>query len=115
MSNKFKRFSLVNLANNTQTSILTVPTDTTAIVKSAIVANKSAGTRNVKMTYTPVTDSGTGTEVMLIPVEGVTANQSEDVLNERNPVVLEGNDILKFEINGTSADVTVNVLFVDRE
>ena len=115
MSNKFRRFSVTDLASAEQTSVVTVPTDSTAILKTVVVANKSGGTRNVKMTYTPVTDAGTGTEVMLIPVEAVTANQSEDVILNRNPMILEGRDILKFEINGSSCDVTANVLFIDRE
>ena len=114
MSNKFRRFSITDLGSAELTSVMTVPSASTALLKSAIVANKSGGTRNVKMLYTPVTDAGTGTDVMLIPVEALTANQSEDVILNKNPIVLEGQDTLKFEISGTSADVTVNVLLLDR-
>ncbi len=112
MSNKFKRFSTTDL---TSSELVVVPANSTAILKTVVVANKSGGTRNVKMTYTPVTDVGTGTEVTLIPVEAVVANQSEDVILNKNPMVLEGRDILKFEIDGPSCDVTANVLFIDRE
>ena len=115
MSNKFKRFSISDTAALVNNTLLTVPTNTTAIVKTVIFANRSTGSRNATLSYAPVVNNVTATEVFLVPIEAVSANVSEDILNSKSPVVLEGGDILRCQSSGSSCDVTANVLFIDRE
>ena len=79
MSNKFRRFSITDLGSAELTSVMTVPSASTALLKSAIVANKSGGTRNVKMLYTPVTDAGTGTDVMSVSYTHLTLPTNREV------------------------------------
>jgi len=112
MSNKFRRFSITDVSNDT---LFTVPNNTTAILKTVVFANRSTGNRNATLSYEPVVNAVTATGVSLVPIETVGANGSEDILNSRSPVVLEGGDILRCQSSGTSCDVTANVLFIDRE
>tara|TARA_R110000850_G_scaffold252307_1_gene377495 strand:+ start:195 stop:524 length:330 start_codon:yes stop_codon:yes gene_type:complete len=108
MANQYKRFTAtISTASST---LLTVPSATTAIVKSALVSNNNAATATISMSVSSTTTSS----VKVVPAEAVLPSDYEDLLSNKGPVVLEQLDTLKFDTDLTSSDVIISVLLVDR-
>lgn len=111
MANKYRRYYSIDLATADSTSVLTVPSATTAILKSAVVSNNGGSTNSITMAFSP---AGSG-EVTLVPSYNLASNNYIDLLSSAGPVILEETDVLKFEASTASADVVLSVLLVDRE
>jgi hypothetical protein len=111
MANLYKRYYRA-FSGATTENLLTVPAATTAIVKSIIVANTTAGPINVTAAYSPL---GSGT-LTVAPAFAVAANSYLDLLSGKvaGPLILESTDILKITSSAADLNVTVSALLVDR-
>ena len=88
MANNYKN-SKVDLTNTNVTTLYTVPTATTAIVKSILVSNDSTSEDTITLT---ITDSATAV-FSVYKLESVGANSTEELLKQ--PLVVMESEILK--------------------
>jgi hypothetical protein len=111
MSNSYKRFE-ETLSATVIATVLTVPAATTAIVKSILVANDSAGSANITVTFSP---EGSGTHYV-VPLTAVASKAYADLLsnNGAGPLILEAGDLLKVTSSADDVYVVVSALLVDR-
>ena len=109
MANQYKRF-ISTLTNGASTTVMTVPAATTAIVKSVIITNNNGTASTIILNVSP---GGSGTST-IVPAKSIAANNYEDLLTDKGPVVLEAADELKLQPNASNLIALVSALLVDR-
>ena len=106
MANVYK-YKGITFATVSETSILTVPTDSTIIIKSIMVTNNTGNTPTVRL---DINDSSASEEYTFIHSKILTANNSEEFLSK--PLVLESGDILKATISSTDS-IHINISYLE--
>ena len=99
----------VDLTTNNNTSIFTVPSATTAIVKSFIVSNDSSSNDNIQIQVVSTSEA----TFNLFKSQQITANSTVDLLT--NPLILTENEQIK--VQATTADrlhVILSMLQINR-
>ena len=99
-----------DLTTNSNTTIFTVPTSTTAIVKSFIVSNDSSSNDTIEIQISDVSDG----IFNLFKSETINANSTVDLLT--NPLILTENE--KIKVTATTADrlhVILSMLQLNRD
>jgi|TARA_A100001015_G_C14997536_1_gene716846 hypothetical protein len=109
MANQYKRYTST-LTSGASTTVLTVPGATTAIVKSVIITNNNGTASTIIMNLSP---GGSGTST-IVPAKSISANDYEDLLTDKGPIILEAADELKFQPNASNVVALVSALLVDR-
>ena len=88
MANSFVN-KKVDLTSTSATTLYTVPTATTAIVKSILVSEDSGNADTITVTITDASDN----VFSLFKTKSISANRTEELLSA--PLVLEESEILK--------------------
>ena len=108
MANIYKN-EKTSLTSTALTTLYTVPTNSSAIVKSVNVAEDAGRTSVVKLTLT----NSSGTAFVIDNDVNLTANQKEQVLTE--PLIMEESEILKVQAASGAVDVVASILEINRE
>ena len=108
MANSFIN-AKADLTTTDLTTLYTVPTAKTAVVKSILVSEDAGGAAVAKVT---LTDSS-GTAFVIDNDVDLAANQKEQVFSE--PLIMEESEILKINVTSGAADIVVSVLEINRE
>ena len=109
MANKYFRKNLIPSAT-TETTIYTVPTANTAVIRSLRVTNANTSRGNVTVSQY---NSGSGTENFLLKNYALPIDTTVDVFNGV-PCVLEAGDALKVESSVASTHFYLSYLEMDR-
>lgn len=111
MGNAYKRYE-ETLVATTPAVILTVPSATSAIVKSIWVANNSGSSTNMTVTFSP---AGSGTHY-LVPLSALASKAFVDFTasGSAGPLVLEAGDSLTITSSQSDVYAVVSALLVDR-
>ena len=88
MANIYKN-AKVDLTNNSETAVLTVPSDSRAIIKSIVVSEDSGNADSITLT---ITDASSNV-FSLFKTKAVSANATVELLSQ--PLVLQESEILK--------------------
>ena len=88
MANIYKN-AKVDLTNNSETTVLTVPSDSRAIIKSIVVSEDSGNADSITLT---ITDASSNV-FSLFKTKAVSANATVELLSQ--PLVLQESEILK--------------------
>ena len=99
----------VDLTTTDLTTLYTVPSFKSSIVKSLLVAEDAGSTAVVKVT---LVDAASAIFVVDNDVN-LTANQKEQVLSE--PLIMKESEILKVQASSGAVDVVASVLEINRE
>ena len=108
MANIYKN-AKVDLTNNSETAVLTVPSDSRAIIKSIVVSEDSGNADSITLT---ITDASSNV-FSLFKTKAVSANATVELLSQ--PLVLQESEILK--ATAATADrlhIVVSVLEINR-
>ena len=108
MANIYKN-AKVDLTNNSETAVLTVPSDSRAIIKSKVVSEDSGNADSITLT---ITDASSNV-FSLFKTKAVSANATVELLSQ--PLVLQESEILK--ATAATADrlhIVVSVLEINR-
>ena len=108
MANIYKN-AKVDLTNNSETAVLTVPSDSRAIIKSIVVSEDSGNADTITLT---ITDASSNV-FSLFKTKAVSANATVELLSQ--PLVLQESEILK--ATAATADrlhIVVSVLEINR-
>ena len=108
MANIYKNAKL-SLTASGATTLYTVPSNSTAIVKSINVAEDAAGAAVAKLT---LIDAATNVFVVDNNIS-LSANEKEQVITE--PLVMEESEILKVDATSGAVDVVASILEINRE
>ena len=102
--------SKVDLSTTDNTVLYTVPSNSRAIIKSLLVSEDAGSGTTITVTLT----SQTGTVFSLFKVKGVSANATEQLLNE--PLIMMENEILKVQAaDANELHVVSSILEINRE
>jgi len=102
--------SKVDLSTTDNTVLYTVPSNSRAIIKSLLVSEDAGSGTTITVTLT----SQTGTVFSLFKVKSVSANATEQLLNE--PLVMMENEILKVQAaDANELHVVSSILEINRE
>ena len=102
--------SKVDLSTTDNTVLYTVPSNSRAIIKSLLVSEDAGSGTTITVTLT----SQTGTVFSLFKVKTVSANATEQLLNE--PLVMMENEILKVQAaDANELHVVSSILEINRE
>ena len=102
--------SKVDLSTTDNTVLYTVPSNSRAIIKSLLVSEDAGSGTTITVTLT----SQTGTVFSLFKVKAVSANATEQLLNE--PLVMMENEILKVQAaDANELHVVSSILEINRE
>ena len=88
MANIYKN-AKVDLTNNSETAVLTVPSDSRAVIKSIVVSEDSGNADSITLT---ITDASSNV-FSLFKTKAVSANATVELLSQ--PLVLQESEILK--------------------
>ena len=108
MANIYKN-AKVDLTNNSETAVLTVPSDSRAIIKSIVVSEDSGNADSITLT---ITDASSNV-FSLFKTKAVSANATVELLSQ--PLVLQESEILK--ATAATADrlhIVVSMLEINR-
>ena len=108
MANIYKN-AKVDLTNNSETAVLTVPSDSRAVIKSIVVSEDSGNADSITLT---ITDASSNV-FSLFKTKAVSANATVELLSQ--PLVLQESEILK--ATAATADrlhIVVSVLEINR-
>ena len=108
MANIYKN-EKTSLTTTALTTLYTVPSNSSAIVKSLLVAEDAGGTAVVKVT---LVDASSNIFVVDNDVD-LAADQKEQVLSE--PLIMKESEILKVQASSGAVDVIASVLEINRE
>ena len=102
--------SKVDLSTTDNTVLYTVPSNSRAIIKSLLVSEDAGSGTTITVTLT----SQTGTVFSLFKVKAVSANATEQLLNE--PLIMMENEILKVQAaDANELHVVSSILEINRE
>ena len=108
MANIYKN-AKVDLTNNSETAVLTVPSDSRAIIKSIIVSEDSGNADSITLT---ITDASSNV-FSLFKTKAVSANATVELLSQ--PLVLQESEILKATAaTANRLHIVVSVLEINR-
>ena len=108
MANIYKN-EKTSLTTTDLTTLYTVPSNSSAIVKSLLVAEDNAGAAVVKVT---LVDAAAAVFVVDNNVS-LTASEKKQVLSE--PLIMKESEILKVQASSGQVDVIASVLEINRE
>ena len=98
MANVYTNYNAV-LSTSALTTLYTVPSETTAIIKSIRLTNNTANTPTISMDV--LDSSQSNTEFTILNTQSLAANTSVEILTV--PLVLEKSDALKATISSTDS------------
>ena len=102
--------SKVDLSTTDNTVLYTVPSNSRAIIKSLLVSEDAGSGTTITVTLI----NQTGTVFSLFKVKDVSANATEQLLNE--PLVMMENEILKVQAaDANELHVVSSILEINRE
>jgi len=102
--------SKVDLSTTDNTVLYTVPSNSRAIIKSLLVSEDAGSGTTITVTLI----NQTGTVFSLFKVKAVSANATEQLLNE--PLVMMENEILKVQAaDANELHVVSSILEINRE
>ena len=108
MANIYKN-AKVDLTNNSETAVLTVPSDSRAIIKSIVVSEDSGNADSITLT---ITDASSNV-FSLFKTKAVSANATVELLSQ--PLVLQESEILKATAaTANRLHIVVSVLEINR-
>ena len=108
MANIYKN-AKVDLTNNSETAVLTVPSDSRAIIKSIVVSEDSGNADSITLT---ITDASSNV-FSLFKTKAVSANATVELLSQ--PLVLQESEILKATAaTANRLHIIVSVLEINR-
>ena len=107
MAETFKNASLVSVDDASADTLYTAPASTTSVVLGVAIANKSANTVGVTLSFT---DTSATTTSQMIPDVQIPGNTTLEVLAGQK-YILETGDVLTAQADTASAiDITMGVL-----
>ena len=99
----------VDLTNNSETAVLTVPSDSRAVIKSIVVSEDSGNADSITLT---ITDASSNV-FSLFKTKAVSANATVELLSQ--PLVLQESEILKATAaTANRLHIVVSVLEINR-
>jgi len=108
MANIYKN-AKVDLTNNSETAVLTVPSDSRAVIKSIVVSEDSGNADSITLT---ITDASSNV-FSLFKTKAVSANATVELLSQ--PLVLQESEILKATAaTANRLHIVVSVLEINR-
>ena len=108
MANIYKN-AKVDLTNNSETAVFTVPSDSRAIIKSIVVSEDSGNADSITLT---ITDASSNV-FSLFKTKAVSANTTVELLSQ--PLVLQESEILKATAaTGNRLHIVVSMLEINR-
>ena len=108
MANIYKN-AKVDLTNNSETAVLTVPSDSRAVIKSIVVSEDSGNADSITLT---ITDASSNV-FSLFKTKAVSANDTVELLSQ--PLVLQESEILKATAaTANRLHIVVSVLEINR-
>ena len=108
MANIYKN-AKVDLTNNSETAVLTVPSDSRAVIKSIVVSEDSGNADSITLT---ITDASSNV-FSLFKTKAVSANATVELLSQ--PLVLQESEILKATAaTANRLHIIVSVLEINR-
>ena len=108
MANIYKNAKVV-LTNNSETAVLTVPSDSRAVIKSIVVSEDSGNADSITLT---ITDASSNV-FSLFKTKAVSANATVELLSQ--PLVLQESEILKATAaTGNRLHIIVSMLEINR-
>ena len=108
MANIYKN-AKVDLTNNSETAVLTVPSDSRAIIKSIVVSEDSGNADSITLT---ITDASSNV-FSLFKTKAGSANATVELLSQ--PLVLQESEILKATAaTGNRLHIVVSMLEINR-
>ena len=88
MANTFKN-KKVDLTSTSATTLYTVPTATTAVIKSILVSEDSGNADTITVTITDTNEAG----ISLFKTKAISANATSELLSQ--PIVAQESEIIK--------------------
>ena len=108
MANIYKN-AKIDLTNNSETAVLTVPSDSRAVIKSIVVSEDSGNADSITLT---ITDASSNV-FSLFKTKAVSANATVELLSQ--PLVLQESEILKATAaTANRLHIVVSVLEINR-
>ena len=108
MANIYKN-AKIDLTNNSETAVLTVPSDSRAVIKSIVVSEDSGNADSITLT---ITDASSNV-FSLFKTKAVSANATVELLSQ--PLVLQESEILKgTAATGNRLHIVVSMLEINR-
>ena len=108
MANIYKN-AKVDLTNNSETAVLTVPSDSRAVIKSIVVSEDSGNADSITLT---ITDASSNV-FSLFKTKAVSANATVELLSQ--PLGLQESEILKATAaTGNRLHIIVSMLEINR-
>ena len=108
MANIYKN-AKIDLTNNSETAVLTVPSDSRAVIKSIVVSEDSGNADSITLT---ITDASSNV-FSLFKTKAVSANATVELLSQ--PLVLQESEILKATAaTGNRLHIVVSMFEINR-